>query len=65
MITPEEARERGLAPLTKAYAESERWMLSNVVRDMIQGGISHSIVQTEEGPEVWRANMKKIVEEKA
>lgn len=53
-----EAKQKGYQALTVAYRPEEQEMLDSVMSDMKRGGVDTVIVETDQGPEVWRKDMK-------
>lgn len=57
-ITLEEAKLRDMDLLTHPINKDEKWILNNILNDMIRGKIEHAIVYDDEGrPQVARKGM--------
>ena len=56
IISPEQAKERDLRPLTVPIEDDKMWVAHNICRDMRRGGIPHALVKVSGGTEVWRSN---------
>ena len=56
LLSPAEAKERGLKPLTWPFKiiDGERTMRETVLADMRRGGIVHALVGSERVHEIWR-----------
>ena len=57
MLTEEQARQRGLKKLTQPYRKSELDMMRRVITTLQAGNIDNAVVQSEDGPEVWRSGI--------
>jgi hypothetical protein len=51
-LTPEEARKRGMRPLTSVYGKNQEWMLENALHDL--KGSRIALVEFATGVEIWR-----------
>ena len=51
-LTAEEARRRGMRPLTSVYGKNQEWMLENAINDL--AGSRIALVEFAAGVEIWR-----------
>jgi len=60
-ISPAEAKAMRFQPLTRTYAETERYMIAPVIEDLKRGNIHYVTVNVGTGVQVWRQRFGMVI----